>query len=345
MQRTGHRHWTRRRFLTAAGAGAAAAAAGAGANLRAADGDRALVAITLDLEMSRNFPARTDTHWDFEKGNLNDETKRYTVEACRRVKAAGGILHCFAVGRVFEQESVAWLKEIVQTGHPVGNHTYDHVNLLATRPEDVQFRFQRAPWLIASRTPAEVICDNIRLTTAAMQARLGIAPAGFRTPGGFADGLRARPDLREMLRALGFGWVSSLYPRHPNTPAGEEPGAVLYDSIVRAQADAQPFVYPDGLVEVPMSPISDIGAFRNGRWRLESFLKAIDLSLTWAIEHRAVFDFLGHPSCLYVADPEFRAVDLICALVRKAGPKAVLVGLDTLAERARMRQGPSGQGI
>jgi len=314
-------------------------------NLRAANGDQALVAITLDLEMSRNFPARTDTHWDFEKGNLNDETKRYTVEACRRVKAAGGVLHCFAVGRVFEQESVDWLKEIVQTGHPVGNHTYDHVNLLATRPEDVQFRFQRAPWLIAGRTPAEVIRDNIRLTTAAMQARLGTAPAGFRTPGGFADGLRARPDLREMLRALGFGWVSSLYPRHPNTPAGEEPGAAVYDSIVRAQADAQPFVYPDGLVEVPMSPISDIGAFRTGRWRLDSFLKAIDLSLAWALEHRAVFDFLGHPSCLYVTDPEFRAIDLICALVRKAGAKAAVVGLDTLAERARMRQGPSGQGM
>ena len=148
-----------------------------------------------------------------------------------------------------------------------------------------------------------------------------------------------------MLLALGFGWVSSLYPWHPNTPAGEGPGAVLYDNIVRAQADAQPFVYPDGLVEVPMSPISDIGAFRTGRWRLEWFLKAVELGIAWAIEHRAVFDFLGHPSCLYVTDPEFRAVDLICELVRKAGPKAAIVGLDALAERARMRQGAPGQGI
>jgi peptidoglycan/xylan/chitin deacetylase (PgdA/CDA1 family) len=340
MQRMGHRDWTRRQFLTAAGAGATAAA-GAGVNLREVDDDRALVAITLDLEMSRNFPARTDTHWDFEKGNLNDEAKRYTVEACRRVKAAGGVLHCFAVGRVFEQESVDWLKEIVRTGHPLGNHTYDHVNLLATRLEDVQFRFQRAPWLIAGRAPSEVIRDNVRLTTAAMQARLGTAPAGFRTPGGFADGLRARPDVREMLRGLGFGWVSSLYPRHPNTPAGGEPGPAIFESIVRAQADAQPFVYPDGLIEVPMSPISDIGAFRNGRWQLESFLKAIELSVTWAIEHRAVFDFLGHPSCLYVTDPEFRAVDLICELVRKAGPKAAIVGLDTIAARARASPAPA----
>src|SRR5262245_55409577 len=104
--------WTRRQFLAASGAAIATAAA-APTECLAADDGQALVAITLDLEMSRNFPVWTDTHWDYEKGNLNDETKRYTVEACRRVKAAGGVVHCFAVGRVFEQESVGWLKEIV----------------------------------------------------------------------------------------------------------------------------------------------------------------------------------------------------------------------------------------
>ena len=36
--------------------------------------------------MSSNFPAWEETHWNYEKGNLNDETKNYTVEACRRVK-------------------------------------------------------------------------------------------------------------------------------------------------------------------------------------------------------------------------------------------------------------------
>src|SRR4029450_11238175 len=44
-------------------------------------GGRALIAIRLDREMSRNFPRWEDTHWDYEKGNLNDDTKRYTVEA------------------------------------------------------------------------------------------------------------------------------------------------------------------------------------------------------------------------------------------------------------------------
>jgi peptidoglycan/xylan/chitin deacetylase (PgdA/CDA1 family) len=248
------------------------------------------------------------------------------------------VIHCFAVGRVFEQEDVDWLKRIAEAGHPIGNHTYDHVNVLARRPEDIQFRFSRAPWLIEGGAPADVIRNNVRLATAAMKARLGCRPAGFRTPGGFQDGLRDRPDVRAMLRELGFSWVSSLYPQHEAPKSSEEPGAAVYESIVTAQSKAQPFVYPDGLIEVPMSPISDIGAFRTGRWRLEWFLKSVRLGVEWAIENRATFDFLGHPSCLYVTDPEFRTIDLISELVRKAGDRADLVGLDSLAERARVRK-------
>jgi peptidoglycan/xylan/chitin deacetylase (PgdA/CDA1 family) len=325
---------TRRQFLAATAAGVAGFG---GSNLRAAEEDKALVAITLDLEMSRNFPRFEDTYWDYEKGNLNAETKCYAVEACRRVKAAGGLLHCFAVGRVFEQEDVDWLGGIAEAGHPVGNHTYDHVNLRATLPEDIQFRFRRAPWLIEGRAPSDVIRDNIRLATSAMRTRLGREPDGFRAPGGFANGLRDRPDVRAMLREQGFDWVSSLYPAHEAPRPSEEPGAAFHDGLVAAQAEAQPFAYPDGLIEVPMSPISDIGAFRTGRWRLEWLLKAIRLGVEWAIEHRAAYDFLGHPSCLYVTDPEFRAIDLICDLVRKAGRRAALVGLDNVAERVRVR--------
>src|SRR5437588_8832702 len=118
----------RRQFLV--GCASLAAAAGSAREI-AGDDRKALIAITLDLEMSRNFPTWEATHWDYEKGNLNNETKKYTTAACKRVKAAGGVVHCFAVGRVFEQESVAWLKDIAQAGHPIGNHTYDHVNVKA----------------------------------------------------------------------------------------------------------------------------------------------------------------------------------------------------------------------
>ena len=219
---------TRRDFL-------AAAAVGLTASRAAGDGPhagKALIAVTLDLEMSRNFPTWDDTHWDYEKGNLNDQTKKYTTAACKRVKAAGGVVHCFAVGRTFEQESVAWLKDVAQAGHPIGNHTYDHVNVKATKMEDVQFRFKRAPWLVDGKKPKEVIRENIRLTTTALKTRVGVDPAGFRTPGGFPNGLADRPDVRAMLRDLGFTWVSSKYPAHPLGEAGKEPDKDVYDGIV-----------------------------------------------------------------------------------------------------------------
>jgi hypothetical protein len=329
---------TRRRFLAGSVAFGAGLRCGTTPTFgNSAESDKALVAITLDLEMSRNFPKWSDTHWDYEKGNLNEETKKYAVEACQRVKAAGGVLHCFVVGRVFEQENVAWLKSLAQAGHPIGNHTYDHVNVLATRPEDIQFRFRRSPWLIDGQEPKAVIRENIRLTTAALKMRIGVDPAGFRTPGGFANGLADRPDVQLLLADQGFTWVSSKYPAHPLGEPGREPTPAVYEGIIQAQTKAQPFLYPKGLIEVPMSPISDITAFRAGRWKLEWFLKAIRLGVQWAIDHRAVFDFLGHPSCLYVVDPEFRTIDLVCDLVKQAGSRAAIVDLGTIARRARTK--------
>jgi Polysaccharide deacetylase len=328
----------RREFL-ARTAAAGVAVAGRGLVGRAADQptspQKALIAITLDLEMSRNFPTWDQTHWDYEKGNLNAETKKYALEACRRVKQHGGVLHCFVVGRVLEQENIDWLKEILQAGHPLGNHTYDHVNVKATKPQDIQFRFRRAPWLIEGKTPQQVISENIRLTSAALKQRLGIDPCGFRTPGGFSNGLIDRPDIQQMLLDLGFSWVSSKYPGHPLGDPGKPVSAAVLDAIVARQGQAQPFVYAGGLREVPMSPVSDISAFRAGRWKLDSFLQAIRLGVEWAIEKKAVFDFLGHPSCLYVTDPEFRAIELICELVHKAGDWAEIVDLATIAQRAR----------
>lgn len=326
---------SRRELLAAAGAVAGAAVSAD----PPAPARRARIAITLDLEMSRNFPTWDQTHWDFDKGNLNDETKRYTVEACRRIRGHGGVAHCFVVGRVFEQENMDWLDGIVRAGHPVGNHTYDHVNVKAERPQDLQFRFRRCPWLIEGRRPAEVIRDNIRLTNAAMRSRLGIDPAGFRTPGGFNNGLRDRPDVQQMLRELGFTWVSSLYPVHPLNLAGREPSDEVIQGIVQAQAAAQPFVYEGGLVEIPMSPISDIGAFRSGRWPLAAFLRAIRAAVEWAIEQRAVFTFLGHPSCLYVTDPRFQTIELICDLVRRARDRTQIVDLNTIAREMTPQRG------
>lgn len=321
-----------RRHAIAAGALAVAPTAGAAA------APPARIAVTLDLEMARNFPRWEDTHWDYEKGNLDDATKAYAVAAAERVATRGGRIHFFIVGRALEQADVGWLERLHRAGHPIGNHTYDHVALLATKTADLQYRFQRAPWLVAGRTPAEVIRENIILTTAALRERLGIAPAGFRTPGGFADGLRGREDLQKLLLDLGFHWVSSLYPAHANSPPGADPSADVVSDIVAAQARAQPFAYPSGLVEIPMSPVSDIGAFRNGRWSLDAFVATTRRCLEKVIADGGVFDFLGHPACLHVVDPEFRAIDAICDAVTAAGDRAAFSDLEGIASEVARRE-------
>lgn len=323
-----HESISRRDWLKKAVCGSAALLGSRTSNGCEVASEKARIAITLDLEMSAQYPKRDMLEWNFEKGNLDVPTKRYAVEAAKIVKEAGGVIHFFCVGRVLEQPDVEWLKQLPEDGHPIGNHTYDHVHMKATKPTDLQFRFQRAPWLVDGLTAAEIIERNIRMTSIALKNRVGIEANGFRTPGGFSNGLTDRPDLQHLLLDQGFRWVSSKYPAHQTGTTGQAPDGEVYSAIVKAQAEAQPFAYPSGLVEVPMSPISDVSAFRSARWPLESFLKAIRLSVEWAIEQRAVFDFLAHPSCLVVEDPQFRT---ICDLVRAESNRATLVSLDNIA--------------
>ncbi len=292
----------------------------------------ALVSIALDCEMSAHYPTWEQTEWNYKKGDLDEATKEYAVGAARRVSAAGGKMHFFVVGRVFEQPSVAWLEEIVKLGHGVGNHTYDHVNVKATEVSQTQYRFARAPWLAHGKTATELIDQNIRMCTTAMKERLGVKPNGFRTPGGFPNGLKDRPDLQNILLAQGYTWVSSLYPRHPVKPDAGAPQPGELEAIPTVQEAAQPFVYPSGLVELPMKPPSDVGTMRTGRWKLADFRKGVQAGLDWCVERGKVWDFLSHPSAIGVADPNFEIIDLIIDTVKRAGPHARLVRLDTIAK-------------
>jgi len=120
----------------------------------------------------------------------------------------------------------------------------------------------------------------------------------------------------------------------------------VFTGIVESLPGAQPFRYPSGLIEIPMSPISDIFAFRNGRWPLVSFLEAIGRAVEWTITGGAVFDFLAHPACLLAMDPDLRVIDLICRLVGEAGARAGIATLGTIAAKvertASTTQKPSG---
>ncbi|MFQ5734228.1 MAG: polysaccharide deacetylase family protein [Planctomycetaceae bacterium] len=322
---------SRRAFLGGSVAGTMALAAGFGMRERRKN---ALIAITFDLEMSRHYPKRGMTEWDYQKGNLDSATKNYALEAARIVKKRGGVIHFFCVGRVLEQPDVGWLKELAKAGHPIGNHTYDHVNVLARKPAETQFRFRRSPWLVRGKTAKQVIAENIRLTTLALKERAGITADGFRTPGGFRNGLAGRPDVQKLLLEEEFSWVSSKYPAHDSGRPKQPPTADVYASIVTAQRNAQPSTYPSGLVEIPMSPISDVNAFRSKFWKLPAYLKAVRLAVERAIATGGTYDFLCHPSCMLVEDPKFATVKLICDLVKSAGAKAAIVPLGEFARRA-----------
>ena len=135
-----------------------------------------------------------------------------------------------------------------------------------------------------------------------------------------------------MLKRQGFTWASCAYAGNDMPPRGERPTQRVFESIIAAQAKSQPFRYSSGLIEIPMSPISDIGAFRSGRWPLKDFVKAVRLALEWAIENKAVFDFLAHPSCLGVVDPNLETISTICETVASAKDRAEIVDLGTIAE-------------
>src|SRR3954453_1658238 len=130
---------TRRQFVTGCLAAATALPGSVQADDEKGGRRKALVAITLVLEMSAQYPRRDMTEWNYRKGDLDDATKKYAVEAGRLVRERGGPIHSFCVGQVLEHPRVDWLKGIAADGHPVGNHTYDHVYVLAKKPEEIQF--------------------------------------------------------------------------------------------------------------------------------------------------------------------------------------------------------------
>jgi len=89
------------------------------------------------------------------------------------------------------------------------------------------------------------------------------------------------------------------------------------------------------------------GTFRKGQCQRvnhrgkSGFAAKIRRGVAWAIEHGAAFDFLAHPSCLYVTDPKFQTIEMICQMVAKAGDRAELVDLNALAKRGAGRPAPN----
>ena len=292
--------------------------------------------------MSRNFPTWDQTHWDYEKGNLDAATKHYAVEAARRVKARGGVDPLLRrSARRWSRRDVGWLQEIVAAG---ASRRQPHL-----RPRQRQGdAARRHPVPLPPRALADRGEDAARRSSPPTSAWPSGAEGADRHRAGRLPhagrvSTTAWPIDRDLqadaLEARAITWVSSKYPAHPidELAKGNRSPEVI-DGIV-AGPDAGPAVRlsrgPDRGADEPDQRCRPRSAPAAGRW--PSFLEAI--RRPWpGRSTTGGFDFLGHPSCLYVADPEFQTIDLICDLVKKAGKKAALVDLGTIAERGRLRK-------
>jgi len=85
--------------------------------------NKAQIAITFDLEMSRHYPKRGMLEWNYQKDNFDEATKNYSVQTANVARERGGKIHFLYVGRVLEQENIDWIKQIADDEHPIGKTT------------------------------------------------------------------------------------------------------------------------------------------------------------------------------------------------------------------------------
>lgn len=269
------------------------------------------VALMLCVEMCSNFPYWSST-WDDRKGAIDGGTKRYIAQMSSRAHELHIPLHFFVLGSSLEDPDIDYLLKARDRGHVIGNHTYHHVFVKAQTVPSLQVVYQREPRRANGREPLQIVRDEIHQTSLAIRERLGVAPAGLRTPGGFATALHDAPDLQDVLLDEGFIWASSHY----QLPIAQvrRPDADTVAAAVRASVDAlQPYRYASGLLEIPTAGMSDVWAFR-----------VLDLDRPgWLCVCRAAIDrtrdiggFLvidTHPAVLAARDPFCDTLELVAA--------------------------------
>ena len=265
------------------------------------DGAHFGLSLTFDIEMVTNFPYWTSV-WDHRKGAIDEDVKAYIRRITAIAAEAGVRLQWFLLGASLEDPDIDYLRALVEGSHALGNHTYHHVNVKAQTIEQLQVVYRERPWLAAGRTPREVIQDEVRQTNEAIQARLGVSSAGFRTPGGFPTGLHDVPEIQRLLLDAGFTYVSSQY----RLKVARERRPELADLMAAACAsiaELQPYRYPSGLLEIPMMGMRDVWAFRVLRLDKAEWLQVMRREIVFAAAQGLLCSLLFHPAVLASRDP------------------------------------------
>ena len=266
------------------------------------------LSLTFDVEMCSNFPYWTSV-WDHRKGAIDADSKLYMGKMLDVAAAYGVKLQFFLVGRALEDPDIDYLKRMTAEGHAVDNHTYNHVNVKAREIAQLQPVYANAPWRAAGLDALECIRREVRQTSTAIAEKLGAAPTGFRTPGGFNNGLDDVPAVQEVLSEEGMTYASARY-YFPVDPNKKRPPAETLNQAMAASIDAlQPSRYPNGLPELPLAGITDIWAFRVldlDRWE---FIDVLKHGIDHAHANRQALSLCFHPPVLAVRDPHCDMLD------------------------------------
>ncbi len=211
------------------------------------EGARCAIAVTYDTDMAAGYAPDGVCH-----GRTMPALKQHILRLCDTADSFGVRLHFFQIGNGLEAtEDVGYLREVIDRGHDLDQHTYSHVPLIADDLELLDFELRRTNELFAER--------------------LGHVSTVLRGPGGYANGLRGRPDNQRVILDNGFRWVSCEY----NLRAAFDD----YVETTSGPAENQPYALDSGLIELPIMSLTDRTFFDT--------LMCVDQDAyrSWRVEH------------------------------------------------------------
>lgn len=194
------------------------------------DNVQCTVAITYDTDMAGGYSPNGVCH-----GRLASFLMDYMDMLCETAEEYGVSLQFFQIANGLEVKEVAsYLRKIVNRGHAVDCHTYNHINLAHSLPEELD--------------------QDLNLANKLFERELGFRSTILRGPGGYKHGDLKIENQLVILRN-GYKWVSGefdydLLKKEVSRRCG-------YEYMISAPSRNKPFMYPSGLIEIPIQGWTD----------------------------------------------------------------------------------------
>lgn len=186
---------------------------------------RCAVSFTYDLEMCMGY-----SPVGINNGRIIEPVQQYSIDLCKIANEYSAKLHFFYVCNGFETMKYQYLKDILDLGHDIDSHTYDHQPVATCAPE--------------------VLDEQLRKANEALLKYLGISPIILRGPVGYKDGMKdICHENRMVILNNGFQYITGEIRTDELTTPREKWNSLLID--------AQPYQYPEGLVEIPITGWTD----------------------------------------------------------------------------------------